>query len=979
MNYSYQRILIIVLCSWILCSFPCHGQTLRFEKLTLRDGLPASECYKIMSDQHGYIWMFSEYGIVKHNGTKFYPVCTNLDAKDQNAYSVVETDGGEIYFSNSYNKIFKIRNDSAFSIKTIEDFTVNFILPDEVIFQIAVDTNQDIYFSNYNASYRYIASTDRVEKISVSENLPDLSLCYKKISNHYFPIRNQDYLNGKYYDIYIQDKQNTFIGSLLPDVYYETRKLQKINDFYVVATGWNIYRLNSDKTVVGRQLDGVLNYLVLDDKIWVLTGNGIKVLNFDLELIAEYLTGKIISDACVDDYGGIWISTIGNGVYYCRDQNLLSYENTALKNEEILFLKPDSGTLYFSNPSGACYMLKNNSPQLIHQLHGNFKCVDISSYRGGYLISTKNGLFYKSEKGAFREFHGMRGLTLYSNGTRVINDDEFISFGGTNLMHFSHDTLAHYCRFPDKYYCMTPYKSDDYLIGTKTGIYLYTQATQSLQIFSDFFSHKTITKLITDAQQNLWISTKGDGVYLITPDNRIIHYSDIQSLTINDIDFFGTDGIILSTNQGIYLNQAKMKNNASDWICIFYEESRCVEIAQNVIWITSKSGLYSKTLESLSPNKSFPIYIHSVYSNSQPLNTDFTKLAYNKNDLRFNFNFLNYKLPVQKFYYSLSGPTQSSGVIAGNILQIQNLSPGSYTLNVFPFTGSTYKEDLFISKTFQITPAYWQTYWFRTLVIFAIVLISGSLVRYYYRTKRKRERAVVETNSRIAEYKLTALQAQINPHFISNLLAAVQLLIEAGNTDKANQYIAKFGLLIRYVLNYSDKSIARLSDELRIIDLYVELEQLRFAHRFKFTKKIDEDIDPAETYIPPLITQPFLENAIWHGLSSAELIREPEIILHVKKENDRVILSISDNGLGRNSTIQKKKNLSHSTKQESKGIAIIQGRIDNINQLYHTQKAELKITDLYDDSQLPVGTRVDLKLPFSLFIKLEQHHESNSD
>jgi len=114
------------------------------------------------------------------------------------------------------------------------------------------------------------------------------------------------------------------------------------------------------------------------------------------------------------------------------------------------------------------------------------------------------------------------------------------------------------------------------------------------------------------------------------------------------------------------------------------------------------------------------------------------------------------------------------------------------------------------------------------------------------------------------EYWLTAVKAQINPHFMSNSLVAIQQLIPAEQSDKANLYIAKFSQLIRYLLNYSDQSVSSLTNEINMIDLCVELEQLRFGEKFLFVKPIDLGINLNQLYIPALIPQPLIENAIWH-------------------------------------------------------------------------------------------------------------------
>ncbi|HYG49662.1 MAG TPA: histidine kinase, partial [Flavobacteriales bacterium] len=220
-------------------------------------------------------------------------------------------------------------------------------------------------------------------------------------------------------------------------------------------------------------------------------------------------------------------------------------------------------------------------------------------------------------------------------------------------------------------------------------------------------------------------------------------------------------------------------------------------------------------------------------------------------------------------------------------------------------------------------------------------------------------------------------KAQINPHFISNSLSAIQLLIDSGNVDKANLYMAKFSLLIRYVLKYSDKSVTSLSDEVKILELNIELEQLRFTNSFTFRKNIAPELNLSEIFVRPLITQPFIENAIWHGLVPLKNEKQPEIILGVATIDQCIVISITDNGIGRDNT-KIKDPIGNNSPRESMGTTLTKNRIENLNKLYKTRDAEIDIIDLYDSAGRPAGTCVQIKLPIDLIehLKKKQHEYS---
>jgi hypothetical protein len=239
---------------------------------------------------------------------------------------------------------------------------------------------------------------------------------------------------------------------------------------------------------------------------------------------------------------------------------------------------------------------------------------------------------------------------------------------------------------------------------------------------------------------------------------------------------------------------------------------------------------------------------------------------------------------------------------------------------------------------------------------FIVVLLGSIILILIVRNRRnlKKQREYFELHTKIQELEIKVIKTQMNPHFISNCLAAIQNLIYTGQVDKAGEYIAKFSFFLRQVLEYSDKIYTSLAKELDIIKLNVELEQLRFKDNFRFVVNIDEGINPNDILIPSLITQPFIENAIWHGLLPLKE-RDPVLKINVVKKDNMVLVEIEDNGVGRSiSEMLKDKN--------SKGTKLAADKIKSINQLRNSKDFKLEITDLFDTQSLPCGTKITIQL-----------------
>lgn len=223
---------------------------------------------------------------------------------------------------------------------------------------------------------------------------------------------------------------------------------------------------------------------------------------------------------------------------------------------------------------------------------------------------------------------------------------------------------------------------------------------------------------------------------------------------------------------------------------------------------------------------------------------------------------------------------------------------------------------------------------------------------------RQKEIEVLKLNKNLATSQLTALRAQMNPHFIFNALNSVQQYILQGNVDEANKYLSKFSRLQREILHNSDQQFIPLDKEKEMLELYLQLERLRFNDSFSYEITFDEDLDTDEIMVPPMIIQPFVENAIWHGLMPKE--GEKKLAIAFAPVSDSLIsCTITDNGIGRNAAAANKQQLA--AQHKSRGLSLVYERL-RILETQFSRQFSVSIQDLRHNDGTAAGTRISLVL-----------------
>lgn len=393
-----------------------------------------------------------------------------------------------------------------------------------------------------------------------------------------------------------------------------------------------------------------------------------------------------------------------------------------------------------------------------------------------------------------------------------------------------------------------------------------------------------------------------------------------------------------------------------------------IQLSDGQIVMGFRKGVGFFRPEQLRYNQELPRpYLTSLKVFNEELLTDsslyFAKdiyLDYTQNFFSLEFSSIGFTHPEKNFYqYQLEG-VDPSWTDAGqrNYVGYTNIDGGDYTFKVKAANvdGMWNKEPLKIRL--HISTPWWKTAWFRTFVLLGI--LASIFAFYQYRINRlmKEERLRSQYEKKLANVELTALRAQMNPHFIFNCLNSIDHYIIKNETRKASEYLNSFSRLIRLILQNSRSNYINLKDELEALKLYMEMESLRFNHRFDYVVQVEKEMDLESTEIPPMIIQPYVENAIWHGLMHKK--GKGKVVLTLGRENGYLHCSIEDNGIGRDKAAQLKSK--NRTRKKSMGMGITKDRINIINNLYNTDTS-VHVIDLKDKQGIGVGTRIELTIP----------------
>ena len=945
-----------------------------FVHFSEKNGLPDKEFYDLIEDRKGFIWLGADKGLFRYDG-KNYKKYTNELQRSSSIFSLQEDNLGRIWCNNVSGQFFYLQDNKLelfidFS-KELKGQLADFIVKDNYLWIIGqykiykINLKTKIVEFDYSTSKQtlgkpfklddevYIGNSNFIFKInSLNE--------FKVSTNVKLPTRDK---RGKRLSIY-----KLIIFKIGTNLFFR-QKRAGLNKYFKLSE-------NKISSIDAMQVLGderIYDQFVTGNEVWFATASGVwiyELVKESFKLKKRFLKNKNITKIVKDTEDNYWFTTLNNGIYIVPNINIENV-NISEENKNISSLdRVNNNNLVFGNTKGnvGFYDISKNKVNIIklptsdrvsalkYQVKNNSIFISKDFY--SYLLNNKT-----------LKISNLKHFTTAKSLTSL--DDDKLLFTSNNSVSIFEGEFLKKVLFDSSQVGKRTYASH-YSKIKKT---IFIAYVDNLIRYDSLFNSKHLLynnkpiygKSITETSNGIvWVSTFKDGVYGIKNDRVIQHYSTKNGLTSNNI------GVIKAVKNKLWItlensiqlldvNTKELQTLTKRDGIVSYDVSG-IEILKNKVYFSSNEGLFSinKDEPFKSPNPN--IYFTGVAINEKDtLITSNYDLSYNQNAIKIGFNVNGYLYNEKNRYkYRLKGfkDTWLTTDIHVNSVKYNSLPAGNYTFQVQPISDKEITKDKIKSIKFKINKPFWKAWWF---VLAGFVLLFGSTILYFNRKIK------IEEKNRIAELEkislekeliainLTALRSQMNPHFIFNALNSIQDLILKEDTEASYDYIVMFAELVRNTLNYSNQDFISIDKELSFLKVYLQLEKLRFGEMFNYSIQFNEK---EYLEVPSLIIQPFIENALVHGLMHRAGKKELHIVFSL---TDRVLqCTITDNGVGRKKAdeIGNRQGNHH----ESFALRAIKKRLEIFKKQY-SENIGYIIEDLYEN-EVAIGTKVILTMPF---------------
>ena len=954
--FMFLPIFILVNLTFLLNS---AAQTFSLHKYTTEDGLPGSTIYSLDQDKDGIIWLSTDGGICKFNGQNF-ELFKNENIKGEVTFLKFDSQG-RLWMIDLADRVYMYHNgvtsryDQYFSNKRtfhlFEDAHQNIWLchpseiskmsqvkpnqlPDTTTFHLPLLTDRMLPFLLPDSSFAMISS----KGVTYFENNKVKSFSYKKIPS----TRLRNFPFGL-----IQIEQKPFFFS--SDRFYSI-DLESLN---VIP---ELEHLND-------KFDSEIKKALLDknNNLWFATRNGV-IYNQKKEDGSYHsihlLKGGIAFNLFQDNEKNIWI-IMQNGLYKLSSDEIKVYQDQqldsdlyivdAISNEEIITGNSTNTITVFDKDFNQ--KMKNKLASKNERIYN----ISVNKQKSELSIAANFG-FVQYELPSLNIRH--RTTKKYGFKTCRYSPEGRLWYGAYNDGGYF-ENRNFYPILKKRTYTILPLGNKKTWFGTVEGLYFCNDTTCN-KVGNELLA-QDIRDIQKDENDVLWIATQANGIVLfkdgikkhITTKNGLAGDNTQKILLEKDFAWIATTRGISKINR---LNFSIKNITTSDGLPS--NDIRDLHTQNEQIYAATSGGLavFKNDFEVYSSPPILSIKSIKINNADTLLQTNY-KLPYTSNNIKIEFNSSSFKntrgLEYQYQLKGLNDQLVSSTVSEANF---PSLPPGDYSFFVKTKTpNSDWSEEESVS--FYIEKPYWQTYWFYSLIFFLFFLV-GALFFYAIANEFKRRN---EVQKKLMESQLTALRAQMNPHFLFNSLNSIQEFIITNDKRSANYYLSRFSRLVRNILNTSSENEIRLKKEIETLQLYLDLEALRFEKNFEHVFDIDESLDIENIYIPSMLIQPYVENAIKHGLMHKRGMKKL-FIRFLKKENI-LICEVEDNGIGRERSIEIQKQ--NPKVYTSKAMSLTKERLDLINSSIPS-KLDLEIIDLKNKNNESMGTKVIIQVPIKL-------------
>ncbi|MBI5215679.1 MAG: histidine kinase [Ignavibacteriae bacterium] len=962
-------------------------------------GFPFFAVHSIVQSHDGYLWLSTDDGLVRFDGVRFklFDNTNTKELKHNQISTIVEDKNGNLWFGTRGGGLMKYRDGKFFHYGKKDG------LPSETIHAMCLSNDGGLWLGTEmvgicywnNGFVRPLQTVKKYDWVFSIAEMRDKTLLFglgalcKKPADKF-----------SYYRV---DSSRALVKAILEDTHGRRW----------IGTAEGLFFLQDEQMVPcmipGAPTTQVVSALYEDKagNIWLGTeGNGLYRYSngkFDTFTMANGLSSDRILSFYEDREGNLWVGTRGGGLNRFRDLNIVSFSKSERLTEEYAgsVFECRDGTMFVGIKDFGLDEIRDgkvinnyrfgetqmqNTVRAIHEdTHGT---IWIGTNRGVYQLTKKNGTSKRIVKPV--ELQGR----LRTESFRVIFSDArdslwFGIYGGGFIQR--HSSVAYQLEPVDKTlmrngYVRTLSRSNDGTIwvGSQTGVVqLKDSAVISRFTKKDGLTHDDVFSTHVEDNGIVWVGTYGGGLNRIK-NGRVTQIRKVHGLFDEVVYSILDDGLgnfWMSCNKGIFSISKKQLNEfcegrVQEITCTPYgivDGMKSVECngGSQFSGIITRSGLLVfatvKGVVMIDParvqtNMLPPLVkIEQVIAEGEIVEAkNEIELSSGKRNLEIEFTGLSFVVPEKvQFKFKLQG-INDSWIESGTrrSAYFTHLPPGEYVFHVKACNNAGVWNEQGATVSIIIPPLFWETWWFQFGGVLTLVSVVVTIVMRREKIIKERERQKLMVQQQLMELESRALRSQMNPHFIFNSLNSIQECILSDKTEAACEYLSKFAQLIRIAFESSEKSVIPLEKEIQSLRLYLELESLRFDNTFEYLVEIHPELESLNYQVPAMLIQPFVENAIWHGLLHKE--GERKLLVSLQMSDEMLQCIIEDNGIGRKraSEIRKLRNKEH----ESKGMTVTRERLEMMSKSTN-KKASVNIEDLIEHDGNPLGTRVVLLIP----------------
>ncbi len=684
-------------------------------------------------------------------------------------------------------------------------------------------------------------------------------------------------------------------------------------------------------------LNSIVSDIFIDQELnfWVASnGAGVRRVRYPYaKKIATGIKSSYVRGIDGDKKGKVYISTLSQGVFkvnpieieeiikYAEVKNIVSsvvgnngdllistLNDGCIINEEKIYPNPISHSLPMNDHTWV--LITNNTIGLLQKNEGYFICENVFNTKGNYdlgsgFIDANNSLWIATNQGLLR-----LDLAVEESKEESLLDCDDIR---SNLRH-------EFITKEDGLLC-------ERILNVQPGV------DSSLWILSELgLSQYKGGKFLHFNDDRIWPSTNG---VMVLDNNGVVWIGSKKGLVYFYKNQFG----IFDKKDGL----------VSDEITALYVD----ELDQ--LWVGGIHGVAIIDVTDPPVFQSPPVtQIQGIQINRRSVFEDESVLSYG-DSIRFLVG-TNSTLTPGELDIRVRLGERNWQLADQGFVMYQGLNPGTYQFHV----SSRYANGIWgepQKHVFRVKPPWWDTTWMKLLYIIGVLFSFIGSVHFVKKTNQKKYSQKLWVNQKISEMELKALQAQMNPHFIFNALNSIQRLMIEGDELKTNKYLTGFSRLMRLYLESSRSEFSSLEEEIEMIRLYIDLEMLRFKNKLACQLKVDPELD-LQVDFPTMILQPFVENAINHGLLPKSGEKKLEVLF--EKNGGNISCTIDDNGVGRSYLSDQLESGAH----KPRATQIVVEKLEVLKSAYEFD-IQLEIIDKIDKLDRSVGTRVVIQTPLS--------------